>query len=703
MKRSFCRIICLFLIMLMLPLFSLTAWADEGSAVLDSLHFDIALQEDGSALIAETREIVFNGYREFTRYRVNNLFTGPRAFSDWQVSIDGTPAAQLDEPDNETRPENTFAVEVNEGENTVSTYFRQRGSGTRTFRISYYVENAVKLYSDVGEFFWNLTGENAISDIGKLTATLTVPESCPAEEFLIWAHGPLNGNFDKQPDGSAYLEVENVAQGTIIDIRCTLPADYFTGGWEQQGEALNAILEKEQELSDSANAKREEEARAQAERDAYWEAYYAEQEMKQAARNAWGEEHPVLSSIQIFCEDLFDAVYYSIPDSPSTAAAILGVCVFVLAAFLGRFRRDPKQFRHAPTQSPQYYRDLPDDRPAPAVDRLVHFYDGKIDVSRQISSTLLELNLKGLVHFQTVDGEVALLLDAQRGEELFPTFASNEPNRSHTPDHQETLWGFLLNAAEGNGRIAMKDLKAFIQSNQETAYHFRRDFVAAVTREHEERVKTQRVKRPLFGRSKRSLLFPVVVGVLVMLVCVGASLYDGITFGVSVVYGVIGLLAAALLLVVFCLGRRFGQGRCVILDQQSEDALALWQAFGRFLDDFTTFEEKELPEFFVWREYMVYAVALGRGQKVIQALHLKYPESFSTEMPGAEDEMIRLLREMEFYRMMESIGRDVADARQPSYSASNSDSNWSDGSGGGGGFSDFDGGSDSGSGGDFID
>ena len=135
--------------------------------------------------------------------------------------------------------------------------------------------------------------------------------------------------------------------------------------------------------------------------------------------------------------------------------------------------------------------------------------------------------------------------------------------------------------------------------------------------------------------------------------------------------------------------------------------MALWQAFGRFLEDFTTFEEKELPEFSVWREYMVYAVAMGQGSKLAGALKLKYPASTSVEMPGDEDEMYRLLREMELYRAMDSIGRELAEARQPGSAASSDyydwSDNWSDGSGGGGGFSDSDGGSDSGSGGDFID
>ena len=102
----------------------------------------------------------------------------------------GTPLSQLDVPDNENRPENTFAVEEEEGKNTVHIYFRQQGSGVRVFRISYRVENAVKLHSDVGEFFWNLTGETGISGIGTLTATLTVPGGVPAEDFLVWAISP---------------------------------------------------------------------------------------------------------------------------------------------------------------------------------------------------------------------------------------------------------------------------------------------------------------------------------------------------------------------------------------------------------------------------------------------------------------------------------------------------------------------------------
>ena len=104
---------------------------------------------------------------------------------------------------------------------------------------------------------------------------------------------------------------------------------------------------------------------------------------------------------------------------------------------------------------------------------------------------------------------------------------------------------------------------------------------------------------------------------------------------------------------------------------------------------------------------MVYAVAMGNGQKVAKALSLKYPEALSTGTDTMSDDMYRWLQDMALYDAMDSIGREVAEARQPRSSSSGSDSgcsdNWSDSSGDGGGFSDSDGGSDSGSGGDFMD
>lgn len=686
MKRSLHKILCFFLVMLIIPLFSLTASAEDSSAVLNSLDFGIVLMEDGSALITETREVVFNGDHEFTRYGVNNIFTGPRVFSDWQVSIDETPVPQLDEPDNENRPENTFAVEDNDEGNTVYIYFRQSGRGTRVFQISYCVENAVKLYSDVGEFFWNLTGKTDISDICTLTATLTVPEGVPEEEFRIWAHGSLNGTFEKQSDSFAFLQVENVPVGTIVDMRCTLPADCFYGGWKQQGEALPGILAEEKELADNANAKREEEARKQAELEAY-----------RVERQAWEEKHPILYSIERLCGEI---CYYFQYFMDETGWNIFYILLF--GSFFGFFiiilpmhgkienilrKCKQKKFRNSPTQSPRYYRDLPDDRPAPAVDRLVHFYDDKSSISRQLSATLLELNLKKLIHFQTTAGDAEFLLNEQLGQE-------------HMPDYQKVLWDFLRNVADGSGRISIEDLKKYIKDNQEASLEFRRSFESAVEREFTERAKSKDVARCSRVRLKHRLIVSAAAGILAILIRMLSTLYNGVELGASLEFGLGVFFLVMVIEAIIHFWRFVFKTSCYVLDRQGEDDLALWQAFGRFLDDFTTFADKELPEFSIWREYMVYAVAMGNGQKVAKALAVKYPEAFSTGTDTFNDDMYSWMQNMALYDAMDSIGREVSEIKAPS---SSGDSSWSDGDGGGGGFSDSGGGNDSGSGGSFID
>jgi len=703
MKRSLRMILCLFLVMLFIPLLSLTASAEDSGAVLNFLDFSIVLMEDGSAYITETREVVFSGDNSFTRYRVNNVFTGPRVFSDWEVSIDGTPASQLDEPDDDNRPENTFAVEDGDGQNTVSVYFRQQGSGTRVFQISYLVENAVKLYSDVGDFFWNLTGDNGISDIGTLTATLIVPEGVPDEDFLIWAHGPLNGTFNKQSEYSAFLQIENVSLGTIVDIRCTLPADFFYGGWEQQGEGLDQILAYEKELADSANAKREEAERRKAEQEAYL-----------AERRAWEEAHPVLNSIEQFCSGIMGSVWEFLTEYGLIALVIIifGIPVLAVTGILDLIAHilkwiNKKRFRKHPAKSPQYYRDLPDDRPAPVVERLVHFYDGKSDISRQISATLLELNLKKLIHFRTTAGDAELLLDERLGEELFPSAAPQEDaepaqDQENIKSYQEILWAFVKEASDGSGKISIKDFKQYIKDNRDAALDFRNSFAGAVEREYTKWVKTENTEKASTGAFKRRLIFSAAVGLIAMLFCMFSSLYDGIDFRSSFVFGLITFAGLVILLSIirFLINFVKSGGSCIVLDQQGEDDLALWQAFGRFLDDFTTFEDKELPEFSVWREYMVYAVAMGNGQKVAKALAVKYPEAVYAGTDTYDDDMYRWLQDMALYDAMDSIGHEVADIKEPT---SDSSTDWSDSSGGGGGFSDSGGGSDSGSGGDSID
>ncbi len=723
MKTNFRRSLCLLLACLLLPVCFLRVRAEDYWATLRSLHFDITLQEDGSALITETREVMFMGDYEFTRYGVVNGFAGPRVFCDWAVVMDGEPLEMLETPDNDNRPNKTFAVEDAEGENTVYIYHRSN-SVSRTFQISYRVENAVKLYDDVGEFHWNLTGENGISNVGLVTANLMIAEGVAEEDFRIWAHGPLNGTFEKLDDVSAYLHVEDVPYDTIVDLRCTIPASFYTDGWIQEGEILPEILAEEKVLADSANAQREEQARQEAEYQAAQDAYWA-------AREAWEAEHPILAVIERTCQNIIwfidDVYYYYLEGTEVVWIALLLFGAYFLTRFVYKLLPAYRNMRYKPVHAPQYYRQLPDNRPAPCADRLLNVYKkGGIQVSRHISSALLELNLHKRIRFHVGSHKTEIVLNYQdrvppvstpqnakrvvrlsfdsNGDSQITDSASDAMQADTT--YLDTLFRFLQGAAGVTGRITLDGLKDYVKQNQETARNFRNDFQEAVSKDYRKRVHMEQPVKTKLLKNKGLLIAFLVTFLLALLVSTGSYLYDGIYWPACLVFSLFWGGLVLMVGVAAHFGKNATLGSISFLDQKSENDLALWSAFARFLDDFTTFDRKELPEFPVWREYMVYAVAIGKGKKVAQSLAVKYPDAIQTD-DDFDDEYDRFLRDMALYEALDSIADEVVTASVPkSHSSGGSDSwsdNWSDSDGGGGGFSDSGGGSDSGSRGDFAD
>jgi len=56
-----------------------------------------------------------------------------------------------------------------------------------------------------------------------------------------------------------------------------------------------------------------------------------------------------------------------------------------------------------------------------------------------------------------------------------------------------------------------------------------------------------------------------------------------------------------------------------------EEQMARWQAFRRFLLDFSEMQRHEIPSLVIWEHYLVYAVTLGVAEEVIKQLELVFP------------------------------------------------------------------------------
>lgn len=119
--------------------------------------------------------------------------------------------------------------------------------------------------------------------------------------------------------------------------------------------------------------------------------------------------------------------------------------------------------------------------------------------------------------------------------------------------------------------------------------------------------------------------------------------------------------------------------------KKGTDDYARWKAFKKFLNDFGTFDAKELPEIALWERYMVYATVFGLADKVSKCMNVKIKE-LETEgiyvggyTPTFNDWYV-------FHSINNAITSSVQ-SNITAVTASRANSSHSSGSGFGGGFS----------------
>ncbi len=108
---------------------------------------------------------------------------------------------------------------------------------------------------------------------------------------------------------------------------------------------------------------------------------------------------------------------------------------------------------------------------------------------------------------------------------------------------------------------------------------------------------------------------------------------------------------------------------------------AKWRAFKNFLDDFGTFDLKELPEIALWERYLVYAVIFGLATKVQKVMNVKIADANLTDT--------NYIPLFYYYDLSYTINNAFNEALTQAYQrrAQISSSSFSSGGGFGGGFS----------------
>lgn len=350
------------------------------------------------------------------------------------------------------------------------------------------------------------------------------------------------------------------------------------------------------------------------------------------------------------------AVYYSIK------YAAIGYLIFLIVMWIYIYVKFDKEYK-ADFKN-KYNREFIDDYNVEVIDYLFN---------KNITPNAMSASIMNLVYKKNISVE-EMPSDKKKKEYTFKLL-----NKENLSKSEEYLIEFLFDTV-GNGSVfTTKKLKDYAKSTSSYS-----TFTSKYSTWKNNVI--QEGQQQNFYESNTKIKF---IGLIIALI-------GGLIFVTNILCNTDILIAYALIIpiVIFAIyimtfNRRTKSG--------NED-YAKWKAFKNFLNDFGTFDIKELPEIILWERYMVYATIFGLAKKVQKSMNVYiqeldpngtlYPYYYNSWMYYDLN-----------YAVADSVNSAVNSAVSYSINTANANSSYSSGSGFGGGFSSGGGGGFGGGGG----
>lgn len=220
------KIIITFFIMLFL-------FPNVGLAVdfsITGVKIDAYLQDDGQVKVVENHTYSFDGeFNGITREIVSKA---------------GTSISQFEAMENGKKLRT-------EREDDLYKIHRKGEDETVTVILSYTIENAVDVYSDVAEFYWPFFDERNESTYEKMTIGIHPPKE--TNEVIAFGYDEAFDTEEVLADGSVLFQLGEVDSGENGDIRVAYNADLFPSGTVAADKMMkNDILQAEETLYEQA-------------------------------------------------------------------------------------------------------------------------------------------------------------------------------------------------------------------------------------------------------------------------------------------------------------------------------------------------------------------------------------------------------------------------------------------------------------------
>lgn len=592
----------------------------------------------------------------------------------------------------------------------------------KSFYLKYRLNNMAIIFNDVGELGWNVIGNAFREDIENLVITLNIPGN--NAEVKAWAHGPLNGLVNIDSKEKVTFTVKNLSAYTAIDIRSTFsPSIIINSSKKYDTNALDKILAYEEKKAEEANElRRQNEANNEKKalnllttfknditRKNYENAYAAiDILMEGDTKSNYLEELKIYkeqldtieekTAVKYLDElendlnmDNYDKTYAAIlvldnetkketltsrlntiyikleakekkDDNIRLTVSIVLILyvVYLCTLIYKKYKKDPEvEFNN------EYFREIPDD----STPEDVSYLFSRNITDKATSAAIMDLIRRKVITQEKIDSKNYRLL-------LNSTIEVSDKDSK------------LLKVIFGSKtEITTKEMKRNASISYNSVVSNYNDYKnlalnEAISKEYYEdnisKNKDNKLNININDVSKgiiiANLLIIALVSILMSFYLLGANLmYKKAAFGYLV-----------LLLFVICVSTWFA----IPSKKTYNGALAFkkWKALEKFLKDFGSFADKEVPEIALWEKYLVYATLFGCAKEVSKVMDMRFKE-YNMSSESYYDSWVT-----NYYindLISTAVRTSIASAQSAKYASetSSSSGSWSSGSGGGGGFS----------------
>ncbi len=449
----------------------------------------------------------------------------------------------------------------------------------KEFLIKYRITGAVQRYQDAAQFYWKIVGDSH-AYTGSITADIIPPGPSP-RLFKVFVHTYAPpGALDFAEDfSSARVKLAGVNRDVFVELRVLLDPDLFPGAPLLSGESHSSLLEDERRVTEEWRA------REQSRIDDY---VSSQRQMKYA----------IITGVVL----------------------ILAFIALYLWLFF-KYGREPDT-----GYDYDYEREPPRDLP-PCILPAILTQSGIQDteMGKSFAAALIESARLGYIEIRETEKKILLFKSkgleytlTEKGKKLLAgKYEPSGNERSLIAFEEDVLRVIFIEAGEGD-KVTSHEIEAWAKKTTGMKNNFK-DFMDRRKKELRNNFERKYFKLDDPASEKARKLFigiSVGFGSIFVLLFLG-GLRSPVLFGFAPLVIILGILLS------IPLARRT---REAALEYEK------WKAFKRFMSDFSAMKDAGPSLIPLWEHYLVYAVALGVADKLINNLKLVARE-YQTPVP----------------------------------------------------------------------